>query len=120
MLLGISLIIRSSATSLPGEVKIKRIRGGIQVLTAMATVVRLEIALFLLPVVLSLVIQRRITVWKAIYYGAVAGICALGGWSHLLSPNCRGPPRGTSMRVIQHHESILDCVSYVAAIDFCT
>lgn len=77
VLLGISLLVRSTG-SLPGQVKAIRTRNAIHALTVVATVVRLEIALFLLPIVLSLVIQRHISFTKALVTGIVGGVGALG------------------------------------------
>jgi len=78
VLFGISLILRSSGLSIPEPIRRKRLRNAIGLLTAVSTIVRLEIALFLLPIVLSLVVQRRISFSNALIYGAFSGLCALG------------------------------------------
>lgn len=78
VLFGVSLILRSSGLSIPEPIRRKRLRNAIGLLTAASTIVRLEIALFLLPVVLSLVIQRRLSLSNALLYGAVSGIGSLG------------------------------------------
>lgn len=83
VLFGISLILRSSGLSIPHPIRRKRLRNAIGLLTAVSTVIRLEIALFLLPVVLSLVIQRRLSLADAILYGAVGGLGASGKWNGL-------------------------------------
>jgi hypothetical protein len=78
VLFGISLILRSSGLSIPQPIRKKRLRYAIGLLTAVSTIVRLEIALFLLPVVLSLVIQRRISFTSALFYGVISGLGSLG------------------------------------------
>jgi hypothetical protein len=78
VLFGISFILRSSGLSIPEPIRRKRLRNAIYLLTAVSTIVRLEIALFLLPVVLSLVIQRRISLSNALLYGVVGGVGSLG------------------------------------------
>ena len=89
MYLFISLILRTTAsTSLP--IRVTRLRKAIIVLTATATVTRLEIALFLLPVVCSLLFTRRVSIVGAFTSGLIGGLGALGeliqtttlpGWS---------------------------------------
>ena len=78
VLFGISLILRSSGLSIPEPIRRKRLRNAIGLLTAVSTIVRLEIALFLLPIVLSLVVQQRISFSNALIYGAFSGLCGLG------------------------------------------
>jgi hypothetical protein len=78
VIFGISLILRSSGLSIPQLIRQKRLRNAIGLLTAVSTVVRLEIALFLLPVVLSLVIQGRLSLKDAVLYGMISGLGALG------------------------------------------
>lgn len=78
VLFGISFILRSSGLSIPEPIRRKRLRNAICLLTAVSTVVRLEIALFLLPVVLSLVIQRRLSLGSALLYGIIGGVGSLG------------------------------------------
>ena len=80
VLIGISLLIRSTG-SLPEKVKAIRIKKAIYVLTVVATIVRLEVALFLLPIVLSLVIQRRISFRQALVSGIIGGVGALCKYS---------------------------------------
>jgi alpha-1,6-mannosyltransferase len=78
VLFGISFILRSSGLSIPEPIRRKRLRNAICLLTAAATIVRLEIALFLLPVVLSLVIQRKLSLSSALLYGIIGGVGSLG------------------------------------------
>lgn len=51
-------------------------------MTATATVIRLELALFVLPTVLSLVILGRATLFQAISNGAVGGLGSLRMFLH--------------------------------------
>jgi len=78
VLSGISFTLHSSGLSIPKPIRRKRLRNAICLLTAVSTVVRLEIALFLLPVVLSLVIQRRLSLGNALLYGIIGGVGSLG------------------------------------------
>jgi alpha-1,6-mannosyltransferase len=78
VIFGISLILRSSGLSIPQAIRRKRLRNAIGLLTAVSTIVRLEIALFLLPVVLSLVVQGRLSLKDAVLYGMTSGLGALG------------------------------------------
>ena len=73
----ISLILRSNSHSIPAQVASKRIRNAIIMLTATATVVRLELAVFLLPVVLSLVVLGKLSLVQAMTAGAAGGLGSL-------------------------------------------
>lgn len=74
----ISLILRSTGLSIPDPIKKRRLRNAVALLTAVSTVVRLEIALFLLPTTLSMVLQRRMSLKDAIVYGMIGGAGSLG------------------------------------------
>ncbi|WWD17880.1 hypothetical protein CI109_102324 [Kwoniella shandongensis] len=76
VLLSMSYLIRAKSSS-PESITTKRLRNAIVLLTALATVVRLELALFVLPVVLSLVLSGQITVGQAIRWGMVGGFGSL-------------------------------------------
>jgi len=78
VLFGVSFILRSSGLSIPEPIRRKRLRNAICLLTAVSTIVRLEIALFLLPVVLSLVIQQKLSLGDALLYGILGGVGSLG------------------------------------------
>ncbi|KAK8865936.1 hypothetical protein IAR55_001085 [Kwoniella newhampshirensis] len=73
----ISLILRSKSSSSPETVTIKRSRTAIVLLTALVTIVRLELALFLLPIALSLVVSGRISVRQAVTWGMLGGFGSL-------------------------------------------
>ncbi|WWC86248.1 uncharacterized protein L201_001121 [Kwoniella dendrophila CBS 6074] len=77
VLLSISLILRSNAKSAPISVSIKRQRTAIIVLTALATIVRLELALFLLPLAISLVVLRKASLSQVISWGMLGGFGSL-------------------------------------------
>lgn len=72
--MGVSLVL--SRSNLPSISK-RRIQVAIVLMTATATVVRLELALFILPTVLSLILRRRLTLRQAVAYGAIGGFGSL-------------------------------------------
>lgn len=78
VILSISLLLRVSL-SIPAKVQAARIRKTVILLTATATILRLELALFLLPIILSLVIQREVSFMSALAYGVIGGLGSLGG-----------------------------------------
>lgn len=71
-----ALIIRAT-TACPLVVKQRRFAAAITTLTAAATVIRLELALFLFPLTLSLVASGRLSLSKAVKAGAVGGFRGL-------------------------------------------
>ena len=71
-----SLIIRAT-TACPPAVKLRRFATAISILTAAATVIRMELALFLLPLTLTLVASGRLSLAKAIKSGAYGGFHGL-------------------------------------------
>ncbi|KAK6905709.1 hypothetical protein I203_106539 [Kwoniella mangroviensis CBS 8507] len=77
VLLSISLILRSGSRSAPETVTAKRLRISIILLTALATVVRLELALFLIPVALSLVLTGKATLSQVVGWGMLGGFGSL-------------------------------------------
>ncbi|OCF33338.1 hypothetical protein I316_05080 [Kwoniella heveanensis BCC8398] len=77
VILSISLLLRAGTRTGPPAVSIRRTRNAIILLTSLATIVRLEIALFLLPVTLSLVLAKRATVSQVIRWGMIGGFGSL-------------------------------------------
>ncbi|WWC66278.1 uncharacterized protein I206_100179 [Kwoniella pini CBS 10737] len=77
VLLSISLILRSGSKSAPSNVTTKRQRTAIILLTALSTVVRLELALLLIPTALSLVILRRASLAQVVGWGMLGGFGSL-------------------------------------------
>ncbi|WVQ97304.1 hypothetical protein IAU59_004415 [Kwoniella sp. CBS 9459] len=77
VILSISLLLRAGTKSGPASVSARRTRNAIILLTALATVVRLEIALFLLPVALSLVLSKRASIGQVIRWGMIGGFGSL-------------------------------------------
>ncbi|WWC58720.1 uncharacterized protein I303_101264 [Kwoniella dejecticola CBS 10117] len=75
--LAISLLLRAGSKPAPSSVTKKRQRSAIILLTALATVVRLELALFLIPTALSLVILRRASLAQVISWGMLGGFGSL-------------------------------------------
>ncbi|ORX35947.1 Alg9-like mannosyltransferase family-domain-containing protein [Kockovaella imperatae] len=75
--LSFSLILRSGISSIPAKVSSARIRKSIILLTATATIIRLELAALLLPIVLSLLMFGRLTLETALIAGTVGGIGSL-------------------------------------------
>jgi alpha-1,6-mannosyltransferase len=84
VIIGISLILRSGITAVPWRITRRRLRDGIILLTATTTLIRLELALFVLPVVLSLVLLGRLSVRQAVVYGATGGFGSLRASLHIL------------------------------------
>lgn len=66
--------LRSSSFSTSGQ---QDVRTAVIILTATATLVRLEIALFLLPTILSLVLLGRLSIRKALSCGVIGGFGSL-------------------------------------------
>ncbi|ORY32271.1 Alg9-like mannosyltransferase family-domain-containing protein [Naematelia encephala] len=77
VVLFISLVLRANSKSAPSKVSNKRRFYAIGILTAVASIVRLEIALFLLPNVLALVFLKRIPLHVALIFGALGGLGAV-------------------------------------------
>lgn len=98
VILSISLLLRVSL-SIPAKVQVARIRKTVILLTATATILRLELALFLLPIVLSLVIQRKVSFMSALAYGVIGGLgslgesCSIGALRCVNIPNSDCPQR---------------------------
>ncbi|ODO07261.1 hypothetical protein L198_00840 [Cryptococcus wingfieldii CBS 7118] len=76
VLWSISQVIRSesSPTAKEGQTQL---RNAIIILTALATIVRLELALFVLPLALSLVVLQRATIGQVIQWGLIGGFGSL-------------------------------------------
>ncbi|WVW82300.1 hypothetical protein I302_104306 [Kwoniella bestiolae CBS 10118] len=77
VLLSISFILRSGSKSAPPSITTKRLRTAVILLTALATVVRLELALFLIPTAISLVIERKATLTQVVGWGMLGGFGSL-------------------------------------------
>jgi alpha-1,6-mannosyltransferase len=75
-MLSVSLILKTSP-SIPAAINRARFRKAVILLTATATIIRLELALFVLPTVLSLIQSRRITWREGITWGAFGGFGSL-------------------------------------------
>ena len=76
VMLSISLILKTSP-SIPAAINRARYRKAIIILTATATVIRLELGLFVLPTVLSLIRLRKITWREGFTWGAIGGFGSL-------------------------------------------
>ncbi|WVR05888.1 hypothetical protein IAU60_002914 [Kwoniella sp. DSM 27419] len=77
VLLSTSLLLRAGSKTSPPIVNVKRTRNAVLLFTALATVVRLELALFLLPTALSLVLIRRASLAQVIAWGSLGGFGSL-------------------------------------------
>ncbi|WVF70624.1 hypothetical protein IAT40_005416 [Kwoniella sp. CBS 6097] len=77
VILSISLLLRAGMKTGPPAISTRRTRNAIIFLTSLATVVRLEIALFILPVALSLVLTKRATLGQVIKWGMIGGFGSL-------------------------------------------
>ncbi|WVN85423.1 uncharacterized protein L203_100569 [Cryptococcus depauperatus CBS 7841] len=76
ILFGVSNVIRgcTTASRLESAVYLRR---AVVVLTALATVVRLELALFVLPLALSLVMARKVSIRQVVVWGMLGGLGSL-------------------------------------------
>jgi alpha-1,6-mannosyltransferase len=83
VLLAFSLVLKSLNNAAPPAITVKRLRNAVALLTALATVVRLELALVVLPVALSLVLMRRMSLVSALRAGMIGGFGSLGMFSHI-------------------------------------
>ncbi|RXK35039.1 hypothetical protein M231_07692 [Tremella mesenterica] len=72
----VSLILRSTL-SCPELVKQRRLSAAIALLTGLATVIRLELAIFVLPLTLTLVVTRRLSLMAALRAGILGGFGSL-------------------------------------------
>ncbi|KAK4686684.1 hypothetical protein P7C73_g3445, partial [Tremellales sp. Uapishka_1] len=78
VLLAYSWLLRSVRNVAPESIHTKRIRNAIILLTAVSTVIRLEIALLLLPLCLALILTGKSTVWAVVKAGMTGGFGSLG------------------------------------------
>ncbi|WVQ70934.1 hypothetical protein IAR50_000459 [Cryptococcus sp. DSM 104548] len=76
VLWSISQIVRSESSCTAKESQVQP-RNAIITLTALATIVRLELALFVLPLALSLVVLKRASVGQVISWGFIGGFGSL-------------------------------------------
>ncbi|WRT64150.1 uncharacterized protein IL334_001079 [Kwoniella shivajii] len=77
VLLSISLILRAGSKSAPKSVSARRQKTAVILLTALSTVIRLESALFLIPLSVSLVFTRRATLSQVVQWGMLGGFGSL-------------------------------------------